>query len=107
LQDSFIIAEGAYHPKPWSGRAVLFRARQESALGAWTAYVVDEQHGWGRFLQGGVEIVVCAGDHATMCEEPHVRDLARKLRGQLDAVPVQRAPDVDAAPATSKSHAGE
>ena len=83
LKDSWVVAENAYHPKPWAGRATLFRAQEESAVSLWTAFVVDEAHGWNRYLLGGVEVVICAGDHTTMCEEPYVRDLARKLRQAL------------------------
>jgi acyl transferase domain-containing protein/thioesterase domain-containing protein len=85
LQDSWVVAENAYVPTPWSGRATLFRAREESAVSLWTAFVVDESHGWGRYVEGGVEVVICAGNHTSMCEEPSVRDLARKIRCALDA----------------------
>jgi thioesterase domain-containing protein len=84
IQDSWVVAEQHYHPEPWQGRATLFRAREESALSLWTAFDVDEQHGWGRYVQGGVDVQICPGNHSTMCEEPHVRVLAVKLREALD-----------------------
>ncbi|HMJ13472.1 MAG TPA: SDR family NAD(P)-dependent oxidoreductase, partial [Polyangiaceae bacterium] len=85
LGDSWVIAESHYQPTSWQGRATLFRAHEESALSLWTAYIVDEQHGWGRYVTGGVDVVLCAGNHQTMCEEPFVRDLAQKLRSAIDA----------------------
>lgn len=86
LADSWVVAEQRYRPTPFDGRAILFRAREESALSLWTAVEVDEQHGWGRFLKGGVEVQVCPGNHSTMCEEPNVRVLAAKLREAMDRV---------------------
>ncbi|HXU82645.1 MAG TPA: SDR family NAD(P)-dependent oxidoreductase, partial [Polyangia bacterium] len=85
LADAWKVAESSYHPEPWpGGRATLFRAREESAIGLWTAVIVDELHGWGRYLPGGVELQVTPGNHSTMCEDPHVRALAGKMRDALD-----------------------
>lgn len=104
LSDSWVVAESHYDAKPWSGTATLFRAREESALSLWTAYVVDEEHGWGRFVKGGVTVVMCDGNHTTMCEEPYARDLAQKLRFALDArTPQQRARGSSPPPSKSPS----
>jgi thioesterase domain-containing protein/NAD(P)-dependent dehydrogenase (short-subunit alcohol dehydrogenase family)/acyl carrier protein len=84
IEDSWLTAERHYQPAPWSGRATLFRAREESALSLWTAFRVDEQHGWTRYLRGGVEVQLCPGNHATMCEEPHVGVLAARLRDAVE-----------------------
>ncbi len=84
LKDSWVIAERRYRPEPWSGRATLFRAQAEVALSLWTAVEVSEAHGWERYLQGGVDVVICPGDHESMCEEPHVRVLAQRLAEALD-----------------------
>jgi len=96
LQDSWIVAESQYRPLPWSGRATLFRAREESAVSLWTAVEVSEQHGWERYVKGGVEVVICPGNHTTMCEEPHVRALAQKLREAMEracaALPQESSP---------------
>jgi thioesterase domain-containing protein len=80
IGDSWITAERAYHPGTWDGTATLFRAAEETALSLWTAYEVDAQHGWGRYVKGGVEVLLCPGNHSSMCEEPHVQALAAKLR---------------------------
>jgi thioesterase domain-containing protein len=84
LQESWVVAESRYTPGLWGGKAVLFRAREESAISRWTAVEVDEQHGWGRYVKGGIEVVICPGNHETMCEEPYVRTLAQKLREAID-----------------------
>jgi thioesterase domain-containing protein len=97
LQDAWFVAEQAYKPTPWpGGRASLFRSREESAIGLWTGVVVDELNGWGRYLPGGVDLHICPGNHSKMCEEPHVRTLARKMRGALD----QASPPPAKGPAT-------
>ena len=84
IADAWLTAERAYAPGMFEGTTTLFRAVEESATSLWTAFDVDEQHGWGRFVRGGVEVVTCPGDHTTLCEEPHVRVLAAKLRAALD-----------------------
>jgi len=102
LADAWVVAEQAYRPTPWEGgRATLFRAREESAIGLWTGVVVDELHGWGRYLSGGVELQICPGNHSTMCEDPHVRGLAARMRDALDRVPAppQRESTAPAEPA--------
>jgi thioesterase domain-containing protein len=65
------------------GTGTLFRAREESAIGLWTGVEVDEKNGWGRYLDS-VDLQICPGNHTTLCEEPHVRKLASKLRDALD-----------------------
>jgi thioesterase domain-containing protein len=84
IADAWIIAEDAYRPGTFAGGATLFRALEESALSLSTAFVVDAEHGWGRFVRGGVEVLTCPGNHATLCDEPNVRVLAEVLRGALD-----------------------
>ena len=49
-----------------------------------TAVEVDEQHGWGRYVRGGVDVQMCPGNHTTICEQPHVRVLAQRLREAID-----------------------
>ena len=83
IGDSWITAESRYFPKPWPGKAVLFRAAEESAISLWSAVSVDEQHGWGRYVMRGVEVVVVPGNHATMCDEPQVQVLADEMRKRL------------------------
>ena len=89
VQESWVVAESRYKPTPQDRRATLFRAREESALSLWTAVQVDDEHGWGRYLTQGVDVQLCPGNHATMCEEPNVRVLAAKLRSALDSSPAE------------------
>jgi len=84
IGDSWMTAEHAYRPGTLGGKATLFRAEEETAISRWTAFDVDERHGWGRFVRGGVDVELCPGNHASMCEEPHVQVLAAKLRAALD-----------------------
>jgi acyl transferase domain-containing protein/thioesterase domain-containing protein/acyl carrier protein len=84
IADSWVVAESRYRPEPWTGSAVLFRAREESAVSLWTAVEVDSEHGWSRYVKGGVEVQIVPGNHGTMCEEPNVRVLADKLRQAMD-----------------------
>jgi thioesterase domain-containing protein len=84
IQESWLVAEAHYRPQAWSGSGTLFRARTESAVSLWTAFEVDEAHGWGRYLAEGVRVELCPGNHQTMCEEPNVRVLAAKLRAAID-----------------------
>ena len=84
IADAWTIAEGAYRPGIFDGRATLFRALEESSLTLSTAFEIDGEHGWGRFVLGGVEVLVCPGNHTTLCEEPHVRILAERLRRAID-----------------------
>ncbi|HXH09698.1 MAG TPA: amino acid adenylation domain-containing protein [Alphaproteobacteria bacterium] len=61
-----------YVPRTYDGRATLFRARDGRVDPAeWTAVCTD------------LEIVDVPGDHFTLLEEPHVRDLAREISARL------------------------
>jgi thioesterase domain-containing protein/aryl carrier-like protein len=91
IGDAWMIAEDAYTPGTFAGAVTLFRAAEESSLSLWTAFDVDEQHGWGRFVRGGIDVVMCSGDHTTMCEEPHVQKLAAELRASVDRALAVRA----------------
>jgi thioesterase domain-containing protein len=84
IGDSWMVAEDAYVPGTLGGAATLFRAKEETAVSRWTAFDVDEQHGWGRFVRGGVTVEICPGNHTSMCEDPNVRVLAAKLRASLE-----------------------
>jgi thioesterase domain-containing protein len=84
VADTWVQAAANYRPGSYSGDAMLFRAALGSALTAGTAYEIDDLQGWGPFVRGGVEVSVCPGDHNTMCEQPNVRVLARRLRAYLD-----------------------
>ena len=68
----------AYAPRPYAGRLVFFHARERDAI--------NPRHpelAWIPLASEGVEVHVVPGNHVTMLAEPHVAELARKLRGVL------------------------
>jgi len=81
IVDTWTEAFRAYNPTPYAGSAVLFRASTSIATG--TSVDLGEFQGWDRLILGGVDVNVCPGDHASMCDYPHVRVLARRLRSLL------------------------
>ncbi|MEG4109751.1 amino acid adenylation domain-containing protein [Microcoleus sp. S13_C5] len=69
-------AFNSYRPKPYPGRAILFRA-------------IDENHfntleNWKELLLGGLDIYDIPGDHLTILQEPNVHLLAEKMRVHID-----------------------
>ncbi len=88
VEDSWISAEQGYQPVPYDGSATLFRARVATSKNAWTAFAIDESYGWKPFVRGGVEVHEVPGDHSSMCEEPHVKALAAKMRECIARLPV-------------------
>jgi thioesterase domain-containing protein len=68
----------SYRPGIYPGRVTLFRSRMQPLLGA---HAPD--NGWGRLAGAGVEVQPVPGNHLAMLREPHVRVLARRLRGCL------------------------
>jgi acyl transferase domain-containing protein/thioesterase domain-containing protein/aryl carrier-like protein len=89
---SWMVAEARYRPVPQAIKATLFRAREESAVSLWSGVKVDSEHGWGRYVLGGVDVQLVPGNHATMCEEPSVRVLATRMRAAIDAAAAPRSP---------------
>ena len=58
---------------------MLFRAGVGFVLGR----DVGRLNGWERMILGNIDVNECPGDHSTMCEQPNVRVLARRLRSYL------------------------
>ena len=79
IADTWNEAFVAYDPTPYPGDAMLFRASTGFVLGN----DVGRLNGWERLIVGNVEVNECPGDHSTMCEQPHVRVLARRLGSYL------------------------
>jgi len=83
LQEAHEQADKNYLPRVYSGRAILFRAR-EPLKGRWSEWCsVDTELGWGRFVAGGLDLHEVPGNHMSMFNEPHVRIIAEKLRYYL------------------------
>jgi amino acid adenylation domain-containing protein len=66
-----------YAPRPYSGRVVLLRARDESAN-----YGPDL--GWSGLVEQLVEVRPVPGDHNSLMYEPHVGCVTEELKGFLD-----------------------
>ncbi len=62
----------SYRPEPYSGKAVLFRAMDESHF--------DSLQEWYELALGGLEVHDIPGDHLGILHEPHVQVLAEKLK---------------------------
>lgn len=63
-----------YSPQPYNGKVWLFYSEQIAPR------LLNR---WHRLAKGGVESSVLPGEHITMMEEPHVREVAAKLNARL------------------------
>lgn len=89
-----LMAARSYHPRPYDGDAVLFKA----APYAWMPK--DAHEGWRVLIDGDLEIRSVPGNHDNFLEEPHVRDTAAALsdclitrqKGPANPQPVDRKP---------------
>ncbi|MCT4554969.1 MAG: SDR family NAD(P)-dependent oxidoreductase [Pelagimonas sp.] len=90
IEAAFYRAIGAYHPRPWGGRLVLYRP---PLVGKWTlgqgklvnderAYVLHDND-WGG-MAPQVEVHEVPGDHDSMVLEPNVRVLAAEMRRAIE-----------------------
>jgi thioesterase domain-containing protein/acyl carrier protein len=87
----------AYRPRPYLGRAVLFRPTDTGASRS-------PDLGWERLVQGGIDICRISTGHAAMIREPEVRILAEKLETYLVRVD-QESGDRVTDPAPRKAEA--
>jgi thioesterase domain-containing protein len=65
-------------PAVFDGKITVFRVRKQPY---WR--IRDDQLGWGKWAQGGVEVHEVPGEHLTLLREPHVQVLAAKLQDCL------------------------
>jgi aspartate racemase len=68
-----------YTPGIFPGRLTLFRACEVPEVFDFG----DPYLGWGGRAAGGVDVRPVHGNHLTLFEEPHVRELARALKASL------------------------
>lgn len=80
MQYCFDRAFFAYRVTEYDGEVVLFRAADEGRA----RFVRDRELGWGGFPRLGVRVIDCPGDHHSMCTEPNVEVLCRRMREELD-----------------------
>ncbi|MEG4574577.1 amino acid adenylation domain-containing protein [Microcoleus sp. N3A4] len=69
-------AFNSYRPQPYPGRAILFRAMEESHF--------STLENWNELLVGGLDIYDIPGNHLTILQEPNVPLLAEKMRLHID-----------------------
>ncbi|MDB4973837.1 MAG: polyketide/non-ribosomal peptide synthetase [Myxococcaceae bacterium] len=91
IEQTWFAAADAYRPDPYEGDAMLFRAKTQNVLGETTKVHLGTSNGWEPYVLGGVEVNECPGNHHTMCEQPNVRVLARRLRAYLQRRMAERA----------------
>ncbi|MCP6758403.1 MAG: amino acid adenylation domain-containing protein [Fischerella sp. CENA71] len=68
-----------YQPQVYPGTATLFRSKLQPVK-----FAKHLDLGWDDLVGGGLEIYSLAGDHYSMLREPHVRELAEKLKFCLE-----------------------
>jgi thioesterase domain-containing protein len=75
--------EARYEPQPSPLHAVLFRVKQSDAG---EERLRRQQYGaWAGLTLEGLDEYIVPGTHVSMCEEPNVRVLARKLNRVLES----------------------
>jgi thioesterase domain-containing protein len=65
-----------YVPQTFAGDATLFLATDLTAD-------YDLHDGWRELVEGRIEVHEISGNHINIIKEPHVRELAERLRGSL------------------------
>jgi amino acid adenylation domain-containing protein len=76
-------ATNKYALKDYYGKIIFFKS---SELSDPVRNLQDTRLDWTRFAKGGLDIHQIPGDHKTMMNEPHIRDLAEKLKSYLDKI---------------------
>ena len=79
VHEANIKAANSYIHKPYSGRVILFRAKEQPP-----GFYQDPKLGWGRLVLGRLDVHEIPGLHWTIVREPNVQVLAEKLRACLD-----------------------
>ena len=93
-------AATTYAPKPYTGRATLFRATEQPR-----GIYEDRTLGWEPLVRGGMEIHDTPGHHGAIVREPRARKLAQQLAGVLKVVQDQGQSPPDNLPQVTSSGA--
>ena len=64
-----------FEPKTYAGRILVLRVVKQPRN-----RISSKDLGWSRLAQGGVDVRMISGTHATLLREPHVRALATELK---------------------------
>jgi amino acid adenylation domain-containing protein len=76
----------SYRPQAYSGKLVQLLCAESSQRG-----YEDRRMAWAYLVPtGGFELRLVPGDHLTMVEEPHVRQVAQELQSTLDHAFMER-----------------
>lgn len=79
----------AYTPQPYPRPITVFRSTDNDAD---APAAITSGLGWAPVAVGGVEVIDIPGDHLTVLEEPHVRELALHLGARLATFAVAEKP---------------
>ncbi len=81
LTRNFERAAVLYVPRPWDGKATLFRAADVAFI-----YLdATESYGWSAVIRGGVQVIGVPGNHSNLLLEPNTGIIARALWNALEA----------------------
>ncbi|MGB0696184.1 MAG: alpha/beta fold hydrolase [Rhodospirillaceae bacterium] len=68
------LSAARYNPRPYPGQIFLLETLEQQILNP-----LDAARGWDRLAAGGVKTAVVSGNHLSMLDEPHIRNLAQTL----------------------------
>lgn len=100
LTRNFRRAARLYQPKPWPGRATLFRASDVQDV----FQDVSPANGWERHVLGGVETVVVPGAHLTVLIGANAQALAPLLRAAIERAQLEAAAKAQVSLAKTRSN---
>jgi amino acid adenylation domain-containing protein len=88
IMDANIQALRTYNLQSYPNRIILFRTDENSADSQDKAVGVKSERllGWDKVVTGGIDVYYIPGSHTTLFDEPHVRNLADKLKECLEKV---------------------
>lgn len=76
-----------YVPQAYSGSVTLFRAILERSREGW---YLDPKLGWGNLVEKGLEVQEISSLHIRLFDEPHVEQVAEKLKTCLEKSQVMK-----------------
>ena len=77
----------SYHPRPYSGRVIFFKATESSIRDGRRDQSPEE--GWKRLVGQGLEFEEVCCDHAAIMKDPNVARIVRKIRAAMDRATVR------------------
>lgn len=80
-----LVMERLYHPRPWSGRTLVFRGLDNP----------EPEHVWDNWITGSRKTIHLACNHVSVLREPHVATIATHMRTEIDAIVATATPAPD------------